>query len=86
MKGEPMETVSHEETWVERFAAIDRITHAILFTTFLGLSLTGLPLLFAFKMGQRGVALDRLDRVDHLLRVESIEHRGGVRRHDCLLE
>jgi cytochrome b subunit of formate dehydrogenase len=42
-----METASHEETWVERFAAVDRITHATLFTTFLGLSLTGLPLLFA---------------------------------------
>jgi len=33
--------------WTVRFSRIDRIMHALLFTSFLALSLTGLPLLFA---------------------------------------
>ena len=36
-----------EETWTMRFPLVDRVMHAVLFTTFLGLSLTGLPLLFS---------------------------------------
>ena len=50
MVGTPEDAQAHRapsQAFVERFAAVDRITHAILFTTFLGLSLTGLPLLFA---------------------------------------
>jgi cytochrome b subunit of formate dehydrogenase len=42
-------TSPRDETrvWTMRFAPIDRIMHALLFTSFLGLSLSGLPLLFA---------------------------------------
>jgi len=42
--------------WYLRFTRTDRIMHALLFSSFLGLSLTGLPLLFAERPWAQGFA------------------------------
>ena len=42
--------------WYVRFSRTDRIMHALLFSSFLGLSLTGLPLLFSERPWAQGFA------------------------------
>jgi cytochrome b subunit of formate dehydrogenase len=45
-----------QEPHYRRFSRTDRLMHALLFTSFLGLSLTGLPLLFADRAWAHGFA------------------------------
>jgi cytochrome b subunit of formate dehydrogenase len=45
-----------EEVYFRRFTRTDRVMHALLFTSFLGLSLTGLPLLFSDRAWAQGFA------------------------------
>jgi cytochrome b subunit of formate dehydrogenase len=42
--------------WYVRFTRTDRVMHALLFSSFLGLSLTGLPLLFSERRWAQGLA------------------------------
>jgi cytochrome b subunit of formate dehydrogenase len=44
------------EVYYRRFSKIERAMHAMLFTSFLGLSLTGLPLLFSDRAWAQGFA------------------------------
>jgi cytochrome b subunit of formate dehydrogenase len=45
-----------EEVYYRRFTRTERVMHALLFTSFLGLSLTGLPLLFSDRAWAHGFA------------------------------
>ncbi len=45
------------EVHIERFAGIDRLAHALLMISFLGLATTGLPLLFSHTPWARWIAL-----------------------------
>src|SRR5215472_19116826 len=50
------ETKSKQRRYFIRFTRAQRTIHAVLFTTFLGLAATGLPLRFSESIWARGVA------------------------------
>src|ERR1700752_1351723 len=55
----PLETQKQESAgarYIQRFSRAQRTLHAVLFTTFLGLAATGLPLRFSESIWARGLA------------------------------
>ena len=48
--------VKTKTIWVERFGKVERVTHALLIVSFLGLAATGLPLLFSHTAWARTLA------------------------------
>ena len=51
-----VEEPAKAERWFNRFTREQRYLHAVLFSTFLGLAGTGLPLLFCERIWARGLA------------------------------